>query len=252
MKMLIAIPSYNRPYNIEKRTGHWIKKIKNADVKVFVCPNQYLYYSQVIPQDMLIKGAVQGEKEGFINQLLFIKKYAEDHGYDVVFKCDDDMTFTKSKAKKDQHGELIDEAILEFKFTLSSDPSINAISFSQPMEYLYSEKKGFKKRKKAFSGAYIIRTNKWILHKDLYCYDDIFSWIELKINDQANCWTYYGLMQDALCGTNEGGLQSIDRNMLGKKTYKNCVKYYPNVVPKEDTKHKFFDIDYSYYKKNSK
>jgi hypothetical protein len=215
MKMLIAIPSYNRPYNIEKRIGHWIKNVKNADIRVFVCPNQYLYYSQVIPQDMLIKGAIQGGKEGFINQLLFIKQYAQDHNYDVVFKCDDDMTFTKSKAKKHQHGELIDEAILEFKFTLSSDPTINAISFSQPMEYLYSEKKGFKKRKKAFSGA-------------------------------------YGLMQDALCGTNEGGLQSIDRDMLGRETYENCVKYYPNVVPKDDTKHKFFDIDYSYYKKNSK
>ncbi len=59
MKMLVAIPSYNRPYNIEKRTGYWIKEIKNADVKVFVCPSQYLYYSQVIPQDMLIKGAEQ-------------------------------------------------------------------------------------------------------------------------------------------------------------------------------------------------
>lgn len=254
IKVLLAIPSYNRPYDIDKKTGWWVKQIKNADVKIFVCPSQEIYYKQVL-NGYTVAGAKQGEKNGFVNQLLTIKKYAIDNGYNVILKCDDDMIF-KGAEKKINQPLAIDNAINLFKERFSKDKELSAIAFCQPMEWLRGERTGFKKRIKQFYGNYCIRTERYFLHDDLYLFDDLFIWIELQLNKMNKVETYLGLYQDAIGLVNKGGLQSYDRYSLSKETFITAKnKYYPEIIERENSKYKAlgaFDIDGNYYKEKAK
>ena len=97
MKVLVAIPSYNRPYAIEKRTGFWLKKLKGIDYKIFVREDQFLYYNQVFDE----KNIVQINVKTFRETINEIQKYALLHNYDLVHKFDDDMSFKRlGMAKK--------------------------------------------------------------------------------------------------------------------------------------------------------
>jgi len=255
MKILIAIPSYNRPYRIEKTTGHWIKEIKNADVRVFVCPSQYPYYIQTLPSEMVVKGAVQGIDSGYIDQLIQIREYAKENGYDAIWKVDDDMSFKKRGIKKHEIAKHTDLSILEICAKFKDDPEISAIGVSNVMDWLRSEKTGFKPRSNNFSGNYIIRTNLYSIHNDLLLHDDLILYLELKVNGHGKILTYYGLHQDAALGTNEGGLQSFDRLNMSKECYRIMQsKYYPELrlkeVDPEKCKHDIGKaINYTYYKK---
>lgn len=254
-KTLIAIPSYNRPYEVEKKIGYWIKDIKNADIKVFVDPNQYMYYNQVIPSEMLVEGAEQGSESGYISQMIFLQNYAKENGYEYILRCDDDMVFKANGYKKHEFAGLIDNSILEIEQRFDENKDLSAVSYCLPMEWLHSEKKGFKHRKKNFSGNCYIRTERWHFRKDLYLHDDLFTWLELQIRGYGYTETYFGLYQDAFLGKNNGGLQSFDRLKMSKECYKRSLKYYPKLTLKSEEgnedkiKHDIGKlIDYTYYK----
>jgi hypothetical protein len=255
-KTLIAIASYNRPYKIEKRMGYWIKNIKNADVRVFVCPDQAMYYEQSVGSDMLIEGAKQGEKNGHPMQLEFIKNWAKENGYDYVLKCDDDMVFKANGYKKPVHAEMIDKSITTIEKRFENDPNLSAVAYCQPIEYLHSEKDGFKKRNKNFSGNYYIRVDRWHLKTHIPIFEDIFVWLELKVLGLGKCETFYGLYQDASVGDGEGGYQSFDRYTMSLKSYEDMKICYPELQLKSEeamkgkTGHDIGKrIDTSYYKK---
>ena len=91
MKVLLAIPSYNRPYEIEKKCLFWLKELKDIDWKIFIRSEQYVYYSQLIPKNNLVCINVNSFRET-INA---IGEYAKSNSYDLVHKIDDDMSFKK-------------------------------------------------------------------------------------------------------------------------------------------------------------
>jgi hypothetical protein len=254
MKTLIGIISYNRPYEIKKKLGYWINEIKNADVKIFVCPDQLIYYQQSVNHEMLVSGVTQGEENGYIEQMIFMSNWAKENGYKYVLRCDDDMVFKANGFKKPQHAINIDNSIIEIEARFEANKELSAVSYSSPMEWLHSEKHGFKKRNKHFSGNCYIRSDRYHFKPDLYLHDDLFTWIELKQRGYGYCETYFGLYQDAILGKNEGGLQSFDRLKMSRETYKNALKYYPELKLKTDVdpeklKHDIGkSIDSTYYK----
>ena len=108
MKTLIAIPSYNRPYQILKRTGCWLKDITKFDYKVFVEPSESIYYSQSIGEENIVETS---DNCGIYGQLISIGKYAIENGYDLVTKIDDDTYYTDDKNKKKNAHISIEKAL---------------------------------------------------------------------------------------------------------------------------------------------
>lgn len=242
MKALLAIPSHYRPYDIEKKVLYWIGEV-GIDWKVFCEENQELYYMQTCGTNNLVTTPVGS---GLMGQMVQIAKYAKENNYDVVLKMDDDMRFTKDKAKKTDTANVVQEyitqALAEF-----NNPKVGMISVAKPMEYRYGPKQGFVERKKPVYGNYFVRT-KYLekLSADLLLFDDLWISIEVKLAGDKTL-TYLGAYEDAITHKNSGGLQTYNRDALGKLAYDRAKDVYPKIEVLENSKHNKFDISVKNY-----
>lgn len=244
MKILVAVPSYNRPYDIEKRVGWWLKQVKGVDFRIFVEPSQAMYYEQSFDVENIVETK---DDNGFMNQIIDIGKYATKNKYDLVFKIDDDMKFSARGVRKDGTVELFQNIINELKEKFLNTKNIGAINIAKPMTYMHSEKKGFKARKKPIYGNYIMDPKYLVMMKpEMLLFDDLFLTIEVK-KDKKDIYTYLGAYEDAITHTNQGGLQSFDRNDIGFKGYEFAKTIYPRIEELENSKNNCFDIDISFY-----
>ena len=242
MKILLAIPSHNRPYDIEKKVMYWIKDVK-VDWKVFCEENQAMYYEQSVGKDNLV---TTPDGSGLMGQIVEIGKYAKENEYSLVLKMDDDMRFTADKIKKHETPIVISK-YLKLVAKEFENPDVGMITVSKPMEYRYGNKEGFKKRRKPVYGNYIVRTEYLLkLRKELLLFDDLWISIEVK-QDGKQMLTYQGAYEDAITHKNAGGLQSYDRDQLGRDAYEIAKEYYPLIEELQDSKHKKFDISVKNY-----
>jgi hypothetical protein len=240
MKTLIAIPSYNRPYEASKKL-FWLNGL-NYDWKIFVEPNQSRYYKQIFGDEKVIE--TENENK-LVGQIVSIYKYAKENNYTHVLKIDDDMRFTKEGLKKQNTSDFMNYAIDEM--TSNFNESVGIITCAKPMTYIRSQKKGFKERNSAVYGNYFIKTDLLkTLKKEYYLFDDLIVTIECK-KQGLKILTYLGAMEDAITHKNEGGLQSFNRDLLGKQAYENIKKDYPLVEVLENDKNNCFDITIKNY-----
>lgn len=242
MKLLLAIPSHNRPYDIQKKVMYWVNDV-DVDWKVFCEEDQSMYYEQSVGKDNLV---LTPNGSGLMGQIVEIGKYANDNGYDLVLKMDDDMRFTADKIKKHETPIVI-KKYLKLVQREFENPNVGIVTVSKPMEYRYGPKQGFKNRKKPVYGNYIVRTEYLLkLRKELLLFDDLWISIEVKL-DNKKMLTYQGAYEDAITHKNEGGLQSYDRDQLGRQSYEIAKEYYPLIEELQDSKHKKFDISVKNY-----
>ena len=237
MKVLLAIPSHNRPYDIEKRVLYWLRNI-DVDYKIFIEKDQEMYYVQTCGVENLV---LTPNGSGLMGQVVEIGKYAKNNKYDLVLKMDDDMRFTKDKNKKPDTFKVINKYISDAVNKFQSD-NVGMITVSKPMEYRYSDKKGFVIRKKPVYGNYFVRTEYLLrLKPELLLFDDLWISIEVK-QDNKQTLTYIGAYEDAITHKNGGGLQTYDRDLLGRQSYEQAKKVYPKIQELKNSKHKKFDI----------
>ena len=226
MKILLAIPSYNRPYEIDKRCGFWLKKLVDIDWKVFVRSDQYIYYSQSIPEENLVSIDVNSYRET-INA---IGQYARENGYDLVHRVDDDMSFKQlGKAKKDQTHLVYNEIHKIIKEKFINDPELFGVSISKAMNHIRNKDKEWNRENKSLYGNQWLRSEIMNLPEGIELFDDVFMTLKiLKMNKKT--LTFCGAYEDAIVLKNAGGLQSINRNELSKKTINEMNKIFPEVV----------------------
>jgi hypothetical protein len=225
MKVLVAIPSYNRPYDIEKKCGYWLKELIDIDWKVFVRKEQFVYYSQVIPAEHIVCINVETYRET-INEIGF---YAIQNGYNLVHRIDDDMAFKKlGMSKKSDCAKVYQETYKNVVQKFIEDENVYGISVSKPMFHIRTKDLMFARENKAMYGNQWLRTTIMHLPKGIELYDDIFMTLKiLKIGKKT--LTYTGSYEDSTCYTNAGGLQSVNRNELGLKTIKCMQEFFPEV-----------------------
>jgi len=225
MKVLVAIPSYNRPYDIERKCLYWLKQLHGIDWKVFVREEQVMYYEQNLSNNHIVPIHVSNYRET-INA---IGEYARSNGYDLIHRVDDDMGFKKlGKSKKANVPEVYMEAYHNIVKKFKSDPNLFGVSISKPREHMRSKDKVWVRENKCMYG------NQWwipnIVHlpEGIELFDDVY--FTLKILDQGGkTLTYSGAYEDAELLKNAGGLQSINRNALSRATIKEMSKIFPNV-----------------------
>ena len=241
MKLLLAIPSYNRPYDIAKHC-HWLKDFK-YDYKVFVEEDQVMYYEQSIGIDNIVQTP---NGSGLMGQIVEIGRYATIKQYEIVFKMDDDMSLKKRSTRKHQIADVINEYV-EKCLEQFKNEDVSLITCAKPMEYRYAKTEGFIERKRPVYGNYMVR--QWYLlfmDKDLLLFDDLWISVEV-VKSRKKILTYTGAYENAITHKNNGGLQSYDRDELGKRSYEVAKELYPQIEILENSKHKKFDISVKNY-----
>lgn len=249
MKVLIAVPTYKRPYILEKRAWYFLKDLKNADVRVFCDEDEEMYYEQVAG-DRVVVGAKQGKPDGLISQLNFIGEYARNNGYDIVWKVDDKLTLHKGGVKKKDIVPYIDEYILKIvdKFKEGAD----AIGTCKAREYLHSDKSGFQPRYKPFDASYFLKSEYLSLDTNVFSMDELQVYFKLATEDHLDVWTCFDMYIDNPMGKFEGGLQMFDRLEESKNCLEILTSKYPEIRMKQSRSETSIDvgwnIDYSFYR----
>jgi hypothetical protein len=242
MKTLIAVPTYNRPYTIVKSTLFWLEQM-NIDFKIFVYKSQVKYYKQATSINNIVSCEDGIHLCGKLNA---VYKYAVANNYDLVFKVDDDMKFSREGVKKTEAAKICTEFIQEAS-ELFKNKNVGLINVSKYGSYRWSEKKEFKIRRKEISGNYYIRTELLKnLHTDLILFDDLWVSVETKLAG-LDIYSYFGAFEDAETHKNKGGMQSYNRDKLSRQSYEYAKNIYPKIEILENPKHNLFDISVKKY-----
>lgn len=243
MKLLVAVPSYKRPYDIEKETGFWLKQLKDFEYRVFVEPQDYIYYRQTFPKKNIVKTE---NNCGLSGQCLHMKKYAQENGFDLIFKTDDDMYFTRKSASKKNAGQVIETSLHEIKEAFENFNELGGVNIAKPTTYLYNKKGNWIAKQTGFYGSYVIRTEIYDMKKEYEVFNDLLASL-FCVNAGLDFLTYAGCYEVSKIITNKGGLQSTNRAEISNKTFHAIKKDFPHVKEWENTRRDFVDLDISYY-----
>jgi hypothetical protein len=242
-KLLIAVPSFNRPYQIDKTIMRWLPSL-DYDWKVFVEPDQLKYYAQSVPMNHLV---VTHDGNGLMGQIVDIKHWAETAGYDAVWKVDDDMMFVQRGKGVKKCVETVRE-IVPLMLQKLQEIDVGVVSVAKPREYMYSKGVDFKTILKPIYGNYMATTHLLPEKKEYSLFDDLLVSVNAMLNDQmiVKCFLAY---EQSKTHSNKGGLQSFNRSELSKAGYYAIKNDYPKVegIMAHQTKNDCFDLDVSRY-----
>lgn len=234
MKLLIAIPSKGRADTIFKRTMRWAPRL-GFEVKVFVEPQEietyregardanHENYTNITDNHFVDIGKNDG---GLIHAKKFIKDYAIEHGYDLVFRLDDDiLRFSgRGRNKTDDEMILIFSAMVgKCRVTFGKYPDLAGIGFGYRNE-LFNPKEwvGINMR---LQTCYIIRPE--YIAEGFGSFDDFADYINIRLNNKMTL--RYGLLgiDAADVGKTKGGLQMFDREELANNDIAKLREIYP-------------------------
>jgi len=244
-RLLIAVPSLGRPYEIERHTGFWLKQLERYDYRVFVEPRERIYYSQIMPMANLI---FTQNDIGLKGQVKFIGNYAKENGYEFVMKCDDDMWFLKRGAQKNRSASTLEDALDEIVTEFDSDEKLGGVTITKATGYMRNKSNEiwvYKSNKPFYSNS-ISRTELFKVPDEADIFVDLCLSMECVTNGY-NTRTYARIYESCLTFKNRGGFQSTDRDALSRMVFTKLKSVYPKISERVDTKNPCFDIDVSEY-----
>lgn len=230
MKLLIAVPSKGRADSIIKRTMRWLPRT-GFEVRVFVEPQDYEAYAKSLDHGNY-DNRVHFPAEHLINigedNKGFIKQYALDNGFDLVFKMDDDILRFNARGKNKPD----DAMVMDFagmvgicRKTMGEYPDVGAIGFGYRNEL--RDPKRWVLLNGRLQTCYLIRTE--LLQDGFSALEDFAQYVALR---KANKVTLrYGLLgiDCADVGKGKGGLQMFDRNALTDEEMNRLRDIHPSI-----------------------
>jgi hypothetical protein len=224
-RILIVVPTRNRPKSFKNQTYRYLPFL-NIDYKIFLEETQLSIY------DYLSMGeVVTFEEEGLGLSWALIKaqKYAEENGYEFIFKIDDDIVNWTDLDKKVPKGNNI-EGIKRVLNKFCSDsldafdkiPKLGGVSLPYGNE-LYGNLKTWYGENQRMQTCYLIRTKLYepdILSQSTFeDFDTTLSLVKRGFKILRYGKTAMRLND---VGKGEGGLQDFDRFEQAKK----AIKYF--------------------------
>jgi len=196
MKCLVCIPSNARPNNIKKYVEPFMSRL-GLDYKIFVEPqDKELYkFSNVVTLDANDKGL------GYATS--FAKNYAEQNGYELFFRIDDDVSAI-GNIENDIH-----KIIKAFDI-----PQVGAVVFPYDFEWYSITNKLFTRKNKRLQTCYLIRTKALFTNYKIKCFEDFYYFMMLRKNNYDTLFCSRHFIKCPPIGTNHGGLQEYDRSEL--------------------------------------
>jgi hypothetical protein len=225
-RALVAIPSYYRPYDIERTTGHWLHKLPaHIDWKVFVRKEQMMYYEQTIRFCNL----VPIEATSFRTTVNAYAEYARKHEYDIVFRVDDDMSFkTRNYSRKEDVHLAFQYAYDRIVQEFDNDPKLGAVSICKPRPFYFHKSDSlWAGENKPLFGNHVMRTELIGMPEGVELMDDI--WHSLVCREQGyTIRRFMGAYENAMSHKNQGGMQTMDRNQATVDTIKVIAQHFPH------------------------
>jgi hypothetical protein len=156
MKILLAIPSKKRAHILAEYALHWVPLV-GLPWRVFVEQEDFNdYVAAGVSREHLFVLPKSNCGLGFSK--VWIKNYAQEHGYDAIFKVDDDVKGWSNFRKRQSAGEsavFLAEIIKKCERVMQEDDSVAGISF--PYSFQMFEQYEFKKTKRVQT-CYLFRT----------------------------------------------------------------------------------------------
>lgn len=234
MKLLVAIPSKGRPEKIYKDTMRWVART-GFDVRVFVEPQDLEAYktaaktgnidnyTDVRPENFVSIGE---NDKGLGFAMGFIKQYALDGGYDLVFKLDDDIRRFNNRGRNRTDDLMIlsfCQMVGQCRVAFGKYPDLAAVGFGYRNELF--DVREWTVLNARLQTAYIIRPE--FIQTDFNTFQDFADY--LYIRSQNKFTLRYGLLgiDCAAIGKNKGGLQMFNRDQYAKEEVDKLRKIYP-------------------------
>jgi hypothetical protein len=234
MKLLIAIPSKGRADSIFKRTLRWVPRT-GFQYKVFVEPQEIEQY-RAMAQDGNYNNYLEMTDDDFVDigqrdQGLgyakeFIQRYATEHGYQLVFKMDDDVLRFNNRGKNKPDDEMVLEfhkMVIACRGAFERYPDVGAIGFPYRNELF--EPKEWSAINARLQSCYLIRTE--LIQHGFNTLEDFAQYIYIRSQNKVTL--RYGLMgiDAADVGKNKGGMQLFDRSAMVEDELARLRAIYP-------------------------
>lgn len=236
MKLLIAIPSKGRSNTIFKRTLRWAPRL-GYDVKVFVEPQeieQYREGARLANQDN--RTAITDEHfvdigkndGGLIHAKKFIKDYAIENKYDLVFRLDDDILRFSSRGRNKPDDLMIIEfstMVGKCRVTFGKYPDVAGIGFGYRNE-LWEPKEwaGINMR---LQTCYIIKPE--YIAEGFGSFDDFADYLNIRKHNKVTLRYGFLGIDAADVGKEKGGLQMFDREELANNDIIKLKELHPSL-----------------------
>lgn len=231
MKILFAVPSKNRVNVLQKFTWQWLKDF--PDARIFVEPQDFVAYSAAMPEAKIVR--INQNNQGLAYVKYMIADHADFHGYDFIFKLDDDIRgWTDWRKRTDVAGSVkVFQQILDDAREIFANSQIKAVTFPYSFQMYKKEKWSLTSR---IQTAYIARTNNFGPRHGINVFEDFCTGLKIRVN--GGIIAKYGLAGIDLgvpVGKGEGGLQMFDRDAMAKKEIELLRKIYPSLKIKTVT-----------------
>lgn len=194
-KWLALVPSKGRPEEFSKTCKPFLETLP-IDSAVILEADDYPNYDH--PTKILLKE----QNKGLGYSLHCGRLWAEENGYEVIFKIDDDINAIGN----------VHEDIEVFDRYLDKYDDLAGISFPYSFEfYDITEKKLFSHINKRFQTSYIVKTSFYKTREDLIEIEDFFHYM---MAIRSNGWVLRCSKHPIFAkpvGSNQGGCQSFDR-----------------------------------------
>lgn len=128
-KLLVTVPSKRRPFDtMKKGTLRWLQLTSVCDWKVFIEPQERIYYQQSLGKlkDHIVVMDKNDMGLGFYGA--FSNKWALDHGYTHTFNIDDDSRGFVSPLTKDPVA-IFHEIVADIAEFYRCNPSVGMVGF---------------------------------------------------------------------------------------------------------------------------
>ena len=213
MKCLVIIPSKARPDNIAKFTTPFVNRL-GLDYRIFVEPQDEQNYR---PFPNVI--TLPANNKGLGYSTMYAKKYAAQHGYDLIFRIDDDVKMI---------GEIendIDKIIASFRID-----KVGAVVFPYDFEFYAKTEKLFSRVNKRTQTCYIIRTSIFEPREDVSTFDDFYQYLIMRQKGYDTLYCSKHLIKCSPVGQGKGGLQVFDRSEMALKE----IQIFKSIDPSID------------------
>lgn len=220
---------------LEKNALKWVPLV-GIDYMVFVEPQDMnIYWNDGVapfpinPSNLYSIGK-NNKGLGFAKN--FIKKYALEHDYDLVFKVDDDtkgFTDYRKNSTPEESAEIVKGFLKLFEEEVWVHDEIKAVAF--PYSFQMFEKTKFQKVKKVQS-TYIVRTPFLSIEdKEFSVFEDFSVGLNIVVNN--GIVTRYGMsgqMVGVPVGKGTGGLQDFNRAKMVEVEARLLREIYPPLI----------------------
>lgn len=255
MKVLLAIPSKARPYDLKNTLLRWLPEI-NTEWRVFVEPHEFIHYRTTIPKGHVVN--IGKDEQGIGYAMWYIGQYAHANGFDLVCRIDDDCSGFISKhfsdGKSGHSADVFDKAIADISPDFENDPSLGAVRFLDPKLHIYEaigKARKYTHRDCELYHGWIIRTETLFkINENVKHNDDVYLYLHtLKAGLHTLLYGRIGVQFKD--GTNKGGFQTLDRSKLTEETLAYMLKDFPALKLKSIDRWYKVDIDVSAYSRKT-